>query len=56
MTQMMETLESRQMFSVSLDTPAPLPVDTSAPAEKATFHPFVITKTIDKSSPAFFAA
>ena len=55
MTQMMESLEGRQMFSVSLAGPTPLPVDTSAPAEKVTIQPIVITKKIDTSSPKIFA-
>ena len=54
---MLETLESRQMFSVSaLDTTA-LAADTStATTDAAATTDIVITKTVDKSSPTLFKA
>jgi type VI protein secretion system component Hcp len=56
MTRMMETLEGRQMFSVTLADTALLPVDTSAPSATVTSQPFVITKKIDTSSAKLSAA
>ena len=49
MTQMMETLESRQMFSVALAVePTALPADTSAPPE------VVVSEKVAASAPNLF--
>ena len=56
MTRMMETLEFRQMFSITAVEPtlepAALPADTSATA--VTVSDIVVTKPVDKSSPKLF--
>jgi hypothetical protein len=66
MKNLIESLERREMFSVSLtgDVAVTTPVveeqtlvvaqSTGAGAGKVTFNPFSITRKIDRSSPVFF--
>jgi len=59
---MMENLEGRQMFSISLTpaAPAPLPVPypttttTAADSGKVSTTEIVVVKTTDKSTPILF--
>ncbi len=65
MLTMIEALEGREMFSVSVavtpaapsPVPSPYPIvvdDASTATAKVNITPFSITKKIDKSSPALF--